>query len=147
MTVLAHPAREGVRFSTGIQTLVANGTGDGVAIGATGTIMWTPGTNKKLVIVKIRAYNATGGNSLVWIGYGDLTGAGSVFRQTMTSFVVLNGIDAEIPETRIPRRGNAPDGFCADATLVTGSTGAIIAEVDNGAAGAGLQLELELIEF
>jgi len=142
-----HPVKDAVRFNTGMTTMVLNGAGDGVAIGANSYTLWTPGANKKLRIMKIMVNNLTLANADLLVGYADLTGAGAVFRQVIPTILTLNGIDVEISEADIPICGNVPDGFCADTTLVTGSLGAIVCECPTGAAGTGMQIAMELIEF
>ena len=81
-------------------------------------------------------------NANLLIGYGDLTVAGSVFRQVMPSILMVNGVDGVLTEAEIPVVGNGPEGFAADTTPVTGSLGNIIIETDGAAGAAPLDVQV-----
>jgi len=139
---------KGTRVSGGLISIVAAGGGDGVAAGVAAQTLYTLALGKRAVIRKLRWRNRTGAAIQIWIGYGDLTGAGSVFRQVLPSILAVNGIDGELTEDMIPICGNTPEGFAADTTLITGSAGDIIVEASNaGAAPADVQIIAEIEEF
>ena len=137
----------GTRITGNIQSITGVGGGDGAAL-ANQVTLHTLSTGKRAVIRKLMITNRTGGNVNVWIGYGDLTVAASVFRQTMPSIFMANGMDTELTEDQIPLNGNTPQGFAADTTAITGSNGNIIAEASNAAAApADVQIIAEVEEF
>jgi len=132
----------GVRISSGLQSIVAVGGGVGALV-ATGGITAHPlSLNKRAVIKRIMWRNRIGVNANLLIGYGDLTVAGSLFRQVMPSILMVNGIDGELTEAEIPVVGNGPEGFVADTTPVTGSLGNIVIETDGAAGAAPLDVQV-----
>lgn len=132
----------GVRITTGLQSIVAVGGGDGVAVGAAGITAHTLSLGKRAVIKRIMWRNRIGVNANLLIGHGDLTVAGSVFRQVMPSILMVNGVDGVLTEAEIPVVGNGPEGFAADTTPVTGSLGNIIIETDGAAGAAPLDVQV-----
>ena len=122
----------GVRISTGLVRITAVGGGDGVAIGVTGFVLLTLATQRaatRAIIRSLRWRNISGGNGSLLIGYGDLTAAGSVFRQVWAEWMV-NLLPDGLAEGELPILGNMVQGFQADRTLITGSLGDIIVETD-----------------
>ena len=137
----------GVRITGNMQSIVGVGGGNNAAL-ANQVTLHTLSTGKRAVIRKLRWCNRTGANVNIWIGYGDLTVAASVFRQTMPDILAVNGVDGELTEEQIPLNGNMPQGFAADTTAITGSNGNILAEASNAAADpADVQIIAEVEEF
>lgn len=140
----------GVRLSSGLVSITAVGGGDGVALGVVGAnpTAWTLSPGKRAVIKKIAWRNRIGVNANLLIGFGDRTVAGSIFRQVFPSILMVNGVIDELTEEAIPIMGNSREGFVADTTAVTGTTGAIIVETDGaaGAAPADVQVIIEVEE-
>jgi len=138
---------KGVKLSGTLQSIIGVGGGDGVAL-ANQVTLWTTSIGKRAIIRKIMATNRTPGPVWLWIGYGDLTVAASVFRQVLPSIRLINGFDTVLMETEIPIGGNMPEGFTADTTAVTGTNGNIIAESSAAAAAPNdVQVKIEVEEI
>lgn len=138
----------GRRLSTGLISIVATGAGDGGAVTNAQTA-WSLSSGKRAIIRKIRWRNRSGANANLLIGYGDLTPAGSLFRQVFPSILMLAGTDGELTEDQIPIMGNSREGFAADTTAVTGTTGDILVETDAAGVGAApndVQVIMEIEE-
>lgn len=141
-----------VRISSGLISITAVGGGDGAALGAVAAnpTVWAQGaTGKKAIPRKIGWRNRIAVNANLLIGYGDRTGAGSVFRQVYPSILMVTGVDGVLAEEELAVMGNGPEGFVVDTTAVTGSLGNIIVETDGAAGAAPLDvqvvMELEII--
>ena len=138
----------GTRITGGLQSIIAAGGGDGVAVGLNAQILHTLSPGKRAVLRRLMWRNRTPADVDLWIGYGDLTVAGSVFRQTVPTILAITGIDGELTEAELPINGNGPEGFSADTTAVTGSTGDILVEASAaGAAPADVQIMAEVEEY
>lgn len=138
----------GVRISGPLVSLVAVGAGIGGAVANAGTAHILS-TGKRAVIKKIM-WRSGGGNRDLLIGYGDLTAAGSLFRQVLPNIQMLANIDGEMDESEIPNGGNTPEGFQADTTVPTGTSGNILVETDTAGVGAipnNVQVRIEVEEF
>ena len=138
-----------MRKASPMVNIIGNGGGDGAAwVAGNGVVLWNTSTGKKAAIKKLFISNRTGANVQIWIGYGDRTVAASVFRQVIPAILVLNGVDMELSEEDIPQGGNAPDGYCNDATAITGTTGPIIIESSASAAAPNnVQVSCEVEEW
>lgn len=133
---------EGVRYSTGLVRIIALGAGDGGAV-ANAITLHTLDTGKRAIIRRLRWRNRTGGGGNLLIGFGDRTGAGSLFRQVFPAIFMVNGIDDGLTEGELPVMGNTPEGFFNETTVPTGSNGNILIETDAAAVGAGTPVEVE----
>ncbi len=135
------------RISTNLVRLTAVGNGDGFAIGATGFTLFTLPVGMRAIIRKLAWYNHTGANGNLLIGYGDRTGAGSIFR-LIAAIYTFNNLTDFLTEAELPIFGNMVEGFQNDVTPVTGTTGNIIVETDCAFAAAatpmGVLAEIEL---
>ncbi len=121
----------GKMISSGLQSIVAVGAGNGGAITNAILAVVMPIGNPpqgpvKMVIRKIAWYNSIGINGTLLIGYGDRTLAGSVFRQVFPTIFMVNAITDEWVDP--PIMGNTREGFMIDLTAVTGSLGDIYIE-------------------
>ena len=133
----------GVRIAGPLVTLIAVGAGDGGVVTNAG-VAHILSLGKRAVIKKIMWRNRIGVNADLYVGYGDLTGAGSLFRRVLPLILMVNGVDGELDEPNIPMGGNAPQGFQADTTLVTGSSGNILVECITVGIGAGTPVEVRI---
>ncbi len=116
----------GVRYSGPLVSIVAVAAGPGGAVANYQTAFTMPTTGKRVKIVKIMWHNRTGANGNLQVGYGDLTGAGSLFRQILPDIYMLTGFDGELTEDEIPMGGNTPEGMMPDTAVPTGTTGNIL---------------------
>ncbi len=136
----------GSRIGTPLVRLIAVGAGDGGAVANAVVLFINPG--RKVILRKITWRNLTGGNGNLLIGYGDRTGAGSLFRQVHPNLFMV-ALDDRLEEGQIPLMGNSREGFVPDGTVPTGTTGDILVETDAAGVGAGtpveVQAEVELI--
>lgn len=138
------------RLSSGLISIEAVGGGNGVVLGAAANnpTAFTLPTGKRAVIKKIWWRNRIGVNANLLIGFGDRTVAGSIFRLAGPRILMVNGIDGQLDENEIPIFGNSSQGFIADTTVPTGTTGAIILETDGAAgteaAGTNVHVVLEV---
>lgn len=93
--------------------------------------LFVQGTNDltKLRIKKIMWCNRCPLSSVLRIGY--LTNATpGIFIQVLPDIFMIGGsMTDELVAWEIPETGNAPDGFIADATPLTGTNGNIIGQV------------------
>ena len=132
----------GVRISGPLVRCVAAAAGDGGVV-ANSQVAHTLSTGKRAAIKKIMWRNRALVNVDLLVGYGDLTAAGSLFRQVLPRILCVAGVDGELLETELPIGGNSPEGFVADTTVPTGTLGNILVETD-GAVGAGTPLEVRI---
>lgn len=138
----------GQRVSTNLVRITAVGAGDGVAIGATGFVLYTLPVGLRAIIRKLAIRNQTGANANLLIGYGDRTVVGSIFRLIGAVWAV-NNLPDFLTEDELPIFGNTPEGFKLDLTIPGGTTGDIIIETDSAFAAVltpmGVIAEIELI--
>lgn len=140
----------GVRYSGPLVSIVAVGAGPGGAVANYQTAFAMPATAKRLIIRKIMWHNRSGANGNLQVGYGDLTGAGSLFRQILPNIAMLNGFDGELAEGDLPIAGNRPEGMEIDITVPTGTTGDILIGTDIAGVGAApndvqVRIEVEVV--
>ena len=95
---------------------------------------------RRAVIKKIMWYNNTGGNGFLRIG----ATVAAAFTQLLPSILMVNGVDGELGEAEIPICGNAPEGFFADTTVATLTTGDIVVQGTVGAAIPNCRVILEV---
>ena len=133
----------GKRISGPLTTLTLTGAGVGGVLTNAGTAWLNNG--QRAILRKIMWRNASGVNSNLLVGYGDLTAPASLFRQTLPSILMVNGVDGELGELELPIGGNTPEGFFPDTTLVTGSNGNIMVEADSAVVAVQVRVEVELI--
>lgn len=139
----------GTRWSGPLVSIVALGAGIGGAVANAQIAVLMPGNPKKLRIRKIMWHNGIAAQANLLVGYGDLTGAGSLFRQILPNIIMAPGLDGELDEAHIPLAGNTPDGMYPDAAVPTGTTGDILVETDSAAVGAApnnVQVRIEVEE-
>lgn len=123
----------GVRLTGGlIDILVAN----------TSYTAFTLSPGKRAVIKKILWFNNTGGNGFLWIG----ATIAAAFTQLLPSILMVNGVDGELGEDEIPICGNTPEGFVADTTVATLTTGDIVVQATVGAAAPNCRVIIEVEE-
>lgn len=143
----------GKLISSGLQSIVAVGAGNGGAIAnailaVPMPVGLPPQGAVKMVIRKIAWHQVCGVNAILLIGYGDRTVVGSLFRQVGPPILMVNGVDDHWDNP--PIMGNAREGFMIDVTPVTGTLGDIYIESPTvGIAGvpnnAFVILEVELL--
>lgn len=143
----------GKLISSGLQSIVAVGAGNGGAIAnailaVPMPVGLPPQGAVKMVIRKISWYLGLGINATLLIGYGDRTVAGSLFRQVFPTILMVTGVHDEWRNP--PIMGNTREGFMIDVTPVTGTLGDIYIESPTvGIAGvpnnAFVILEVELL--
>ena len=114
----------------------------GTGLAATSYQLWglTPG--RRAIIKKIAWFVNGAGAGILQIGYDNLAG---VFVQCLPGIVVFNNLDGVLSENEIPLCGNAKDGgFVADTTLLTGTTGNIVAQTTCAGVGVGTPVNVQI---
>lgn len=109
---------------------------------ATSYQLWglTPG--RRAIIKKIMWFVNGAGAGTLQIGYDNLAG---VFVQCLPDIVVFNNLDGVLTELEIPLCGNAKDGgFVADTTLLTGTTGNIVAQTTCAGVGVATPVNVQI---
>lgn len=134
----------GIRVSGGLVNAVAIGADGGAIANFVAAFTMPTQEVKRLVIRKIMWRNRTGGNANLFVGYGDRTAVGSLFRRVMPLILMINGFDGELDELNIPIAGNRNEGFVQDATIPTGTNGNIMVGTDAAAVGVGTPVEVTL---
>ncbi len=135
----------GNRYTGPVVILTAVGAGVGGAVANAGTAWAASQGSKKVKIRKIRFLNLTLAAGYLLVGYGDLTGAGSLFRRAMPDIYMLAGIpDGERTEDQLPACGNTPDGFQTDTTIPTGTNGNILIETTIAGVGVGTPVHVQI---
>lgn len=118
-----------------------------VVAALTSTIVYTKGntSNKKVRLKKIMWNNRNAAAGALRVGYITLAGA---FVQVLPDiFMIGGGVDGDYAEPDLPLCGNAPDGFIADTTPVTGSLGDIAVQSTVAAAAPNdIQVRVEVEE-
>lgn len=116
-----------------------------ITVAATTTALHTISTGKTARIKKIMAYSRQGANVTLEIGYDTL---GAVWTPVMPPITLVPNLDVGLSEADIPIAGNTPDGFHADATLVTGFAGVIAARASAaGVAPNHISVVIEVEEY
>lgn len=141
----------GQRITGGLISITANGVMPPGASNASTLHTLSPGrVGTRALIRKIMWINRTLNDTFLRIGYENLVAApgGPNFIQVLPDILMVSGVDGEMVEDDIPICGNGPEGFQADTTALTGSTGAIMAEsVAAGAVPNDVQVRIEVEEF
>lgn len=137
---------KGIRLQGGMVSIAAVG----VVAPSNAVAGWVLSTGRRAIIRKIMWSNRNPLNSFLMVGYNDLTPApgGPNFVQVLPDILMLAGFDGELAETDLPICGNTREGFQADTTPVTGTTGNIMLEATVAAAIPNdVQVTLEVEEF
>lgn len=125
---------------------ISSGLIEFTAVALANTLIHTLSTAspKRAQIKKIMWRNRTAANSQLRIGYLTVAAA---FVQVLPDILMIAGVDDFMTDVEIPICGNGPEGFVADTTPVTGTTGDIYARSTvAGAAGVNVQVIMEVEE-
>lgn len=124
---------------------ISSGLIEFTAVVGADELVHTLSPTKRAIIKKIRWHNRVPANGMLRVGY---LNPAAVFVQVLPDILMTAGVDDALNEADIPIVGNGPEGFVADTTAGTGTTGDIYCESTvAGAAGVNVHVVIEVEEI